>query len=59
MSSNKKAPAGGLADNKEKKKPWEAMKVTELGTISELVKQGSKSGVGGDPGDLHKPPGSG
>jgi hypothetical protein len=45
-----------------KKKVWEPMKLTYAGDVGDILKnemgQG-KSAVGGDPGDVHKPPGQG
>ena len=40
------------------RRTWQAMELTYVGEIKELVKGGTgKSGGGNDPGDLLKPPG--
>jgi hypothetical protein len=46
----------------DEKKKWEPMRLTYAGDVADVVKNAAgqgKSGTGGDPGDLHKPPGQG
>lgn len=39
------------------KQAWEPMEIRFEGDSSELIQSGTKSGIGGDPGDGFKPPG--
>lgn len=47
--------SGGTSQ--EVKKPWAPPSLTYEGRLEDLVQAGSKSGAGGDPGDIRKPPG--
>ena len=44
--------------NRQSKRPWEPPRLAYEGSTGELIQQGSKSGVTGDPGDTFKESGT-